>query len=385
MTKFGITQTAAYTPGSVMVSAVRNVNEAFKNLMDLSQVPENWRAVSPRGMDTLEWRGTFITEYAKPQERVLFNPVRDANPFFHFMEALWIMDGRDDVAFLNQFNSNISTFSDDGKTFNAPYGYRLRRHFGRTQSYDSGSGGYEEHTACDQLAEVIALLRREPDTRRAVLCLWDPVADLNRESKDIPCNDLVTFKLRDDMLDMTVMNRSNDAMWGAYGANAVQFSFLQEFIAQAVGARIGRYRQISDSFHVYTKQAAWQKCLNAAFEEEIAETGDKPTDHMFTDHYVVDRLRMVPLMQHGVIDWKEWLAQNNLFLNDMLEGYRGATMPFFTDVAMPLMWAWRLYKNDDEVVDKNTKIDAAQGYLSSYCAAEDWTLACIRWLERRRK
>src|SRR5690606_25799426 len=76
------------------VSHVRNVNEAFAELMRLAGNPSIWRKVSPRGMETLEFRGTFITEYSHPQERVLFSAVRDANPFFHFMESLWIMAGR---------------------------------------------------------------------------------------------------------------------------------------------------------------------------------------------------------------------------------------------------------------------------------------------------
>lgn len=305
----------------VYTSEVRNVNEALRKLVHIARQPQLWRTVSPRGMDTLEFRGVFITDYSHPLERVLFSAVRDANPFFHLMEALWIMDGRDDVAFLNQFNSNIGTFSDDGKTFNAPYGYRLRRHFGTMREYDSGIGGYEEHEPLDQLAEVIDLLKREPDTRRAVLCLWDPLKDLNKDSKDIPCNDLVCFKLREDVLDMTVMNRSNDAMWGAYGANAVQFSFLQEFVACALNVRVGHYRQISDSFHVYTNQAAWQKCCR------FAETS--AFDDPYIDQYGRAQFNLVPLMPrwvhyHGETPiWRVWLEQNHAFLKDELGTYEG--------------------------------------------------------------
>ena len=32
-------------------------------------------------------------------------------------------------------------------------------------------------------------------------------------------------------LCMTVCNRSNDMLWGAYGANVVHMSMLQEFVA----------------------------------------------------------------------------------------------------------------------------------------------------------
>lgn len=367
----------------VYTSEVRNVNEALRKLVHIARQPQLWRTVSPRGMDTLEFRGVFITDYSHPLERVLFSAVRDANPFFHLMEALWIMDGRDDVAFLNQFNSNIGTFSDDGKTFNAPYGYRLRRHFGTMREYDSGIGGYEEHEPLDQLAEVIDLLTREPDTRRAVLCLWDPLKDLNKDSKDIPCNDLVCFKLREDVLDMTVMNRSNDAMWGAYGANAVQFSFLQEFVACALNVRVGHYRQISDSFHVYTNQAAWQKCCR------FAETS--AFDDPYIDQYGRAQFNLVPLMPrwvhyHGETPiWRVWLEQNHAFLKDELGTYEGVIMPFFHSVAVPVMTAWRIYKDDtDGTPNKNERITLAQTHLLERCSGQDWLTACVQWLERRR-
>lgn len=364
------------------VSHVRNVNEAFQELMRLSGNPALWRKVSPRGMETLEFRGLFITEYSHPHERVLFSAVRDANPFFHFMEALWIMAGRDDVAFLNQFNSNISTFSDDGITFNAPYGYRLRRHFTRTVADHMEDSGY----ACkpvDQIAEIISLLQHEPATRRAVLCLWDPVKDLNRESRDIPCNDLVMFSIRDGYLDMTVTNRSNDAMWGAYGANAVQFSMLQELVACACAVNIGSYRQVSNLLHVYTSQATWQRC-----KMEFEDNGFS-TDlicNPYIDNMGRTQLTHYRLYEAGTQNnwWRLWLKQNEMFLNgDMHPEADPDIMPFFTDVAEPIWKAWRAYK-DHTVSSKNKRIDEAQLILNR-CQSDDWRLACVAWLQRRRQ
>ena len=41
--------------------------------------------------------------------------------------AIWIVLGRKDVEFLTIFNKRMADYSDDGKTFHAPYGWRLRR------------------------------------------------------------------------------------------------------------------------------------------------------------------------------------------------------------------------------------------------------------------
>ena len=56
-----------------------------------------------------------LTKIQNPTERVLFYGKRDANPIFHLMESIWMLAGRNDVAFLQQFNSKIGQFSDDGE------------------------------------------------------------------------------------------------------------------------------------------------------------------------------------------------------------------------------------------------------------------------------
>ena len=57
-----------------------------------------------------------IITYHKPAERVVFSPIRDANPFFHLMESLWMLAGRNDLAWPVQFNKRFKEYSDDGKS-----------------------------------------------------------------------------------------------------------------------------------------------------------------------------------------------------------------------------------------------------------------------------
>ncbi len=103
------------------VLTARNVNHALYHFVReaTAATPNTWRMISPRGLETIEFKGTWITEYECPRERVLFSRERDANPFFHLMESLWILAGREDLGFLEHFNSNMRQFSDDGTTFNA--------------------------------------------------------------------------------------------------------------------------------------------------------------------------------------------------------------------------------------------------------------------------
>ena len=105
-----------------------NVNDALDQGLRL-MAAEGVAVPSRNGM-TLELPAPVTTVYKNPAQRVLVSSARDANPFFHLMESLWILAGRDDVKFLSEFNKRMVDFSDDRTVFNAPYGYRLRKTFG---------------------------------------------------------------------------------------------------------------------------------------------------------------------------------------------------------------------------------------------------------------
>jgi len=81
--------------------------------------------------------------------------------------------------------------------------------------------------------------------------MWDPLSDLDHVGKAVPCNLTVTFQIQDGVLNMVVFCRSNDIVWGCYGANAVHFSFLLEYVAVNIGVRIGTYTQVSVNWHAY--------------------------------------------------------------------------------------------------------------------------------------
>jgi hypothetical protein len=355
---------------------VRNVNHALRQAvaMTLTEADDglHWRRKAPRGMPTIEYRGLVVTEYEKPTERVLFSSARDANPFFHFFEALWILDGRQDVEFLAQFNANMRNFSDDGEKFHAPYGHRLRSHFIR--GHVDEESGHTDYMAVDQLTQTVELLRKEPDTRRAVMCIWDPAADLNVQSKDLPCNDLIMMGLDDNKLDMEVVCRSNDVIWGAYGANAVQFSFLQEFLACALNVEVGQLSQISRSFHFYLENPTFKK-----LQDHLRDVG-----HSFCP-YETGEVEPWPLMKvdHDENYYVLWLDQLRAFMNKGCRSVNinGSTDPFFMDVAFPMYRTWAEYKNPTEEL-KARRIRNALSACDSI-AATDWRMACENWLTRR--
>lgn len=278
-----------------------------------------------------------LLTYAVPKERVLFSSVRNANPFFHFMEALWMLAGRDDLAFPVRFNSRFKEYSDDGVRLNGAYGFRWRKHFGR-----------------DQIELVIDELRRNPESRRVVMTMWS-VNDLGMGSKDLPCNTHIYFDCRGGELNMTVCNRSNDLIWGACGANAVHMSMLQEYIAFAIGKPVGVYRQFTNNLHIYTD------VFNDDYLERLC------MDLMDNDLYASADVRPAPMIRH---DFADWNADLRKFMQNPQTDPALFYEPFFKFVVGPMKLAWDCRGTDEA------------SSIACNIVAEDWRVACLEWLER---
>lgn len=351
----------------MLVIRARNVSEALG--LGTMHIKDKSITISPRGKETLEYPEPVCTVYERPWERVLFHPARDANPFFHFMESLWILAGRNDVEWIEQFNKNIANYSDNERTFNAAYGFRIRNHFG-----------------VDQFRFVIDHLKQDPNSRRAVISMWDPTTD-TRDSKDIPCNDLIMFKIRNGKLMMTVSCRSNDMIWGCYGANAVHFSMIHEYVASAIGVPMGAYRQISDSFHVYTDNPKWAELQDRYGELISINPYAIREEELWRDH-AGSLLITMPMISIPLHEWHKELEDFvdivycRLSLSVLKRAEDSFNDPFFSNVAIPMYRAWLMRENCGS---KKEGAAMAAKYLreSGDLAAWDWSKACIEWMERR--
>src|SRR5437667_12765939 len=103
----------------------RNVNYAFKGLVTDIHSGKIWtRDTESRNGPVMVVDEPVIIIYTHPRERVLLNYYRDANPFFHLYESLWMLAGRNDLKSLEFFVGHMKDYSDDGLTFNGAYGHR---------------------------------------------------------------------------------------------------------------------------------------------------------------------------------------------------------------------------------------------------------------------
>lgn len=212
----------------------------------------------------------FKTQLTNPYRRCVGGYQRDINVFFLLAEAMWIALGRKDVGFLTLFNKKMADFSDDGKVFHAPYGFRLR-HWG-IRAEDDFRDNLGSNKGYDQVIDAIKILSENPNSRQVVMEIWNPNFDLGHKTKDIPCNDIVMLKIRDGKLITTIGNRSNDLHWGL-PTNVFQFSFLTELMAGAIGVELGTQTHNSQSLHIYE----WNAIAKTMFEE-FEKTGGRGID-----------------------------------------------------------------------------------------------------------
>lgn len=331
----------------MLVIRAENVNVALSlgiRHLIMSGVPDD-----SRNGPVLVYPTPVTTVYTDPTKRVLSCPVRDANPFFHLMEGLWMLAGRNDVEWINQFNSRIADYSDDGEFFHGAYGFRWRHWFGD-----------------DQLGHIAHMLAKDHTSRRAVLTMWDPQGDLWRfdasvaggpQGKDVPCNTQIYFTINGGKLDMTVCNRSNDAIWGCYGANAVHMSMLQEYMAALIGVGVGVYYQMSNNLHIYTNTFSQLKLEDMMLSADI------------NDHYR-QGAKVIPMMN---TPFKLWHRDLNDFMREHWEEVIYAD-PFFDHVAIPMRRAWNAYKKH-----------GPEAGMEIVLGPTDWHVAGYHWLVQREK
>jgi thymidylate synthase len=213
---------------------------------------------SGRGGPTLEQLHAAFA-IRDPRQRWVVSRRPAINPAFAIAEVVWILNGRDDAAFLNHWFPGLPRYAGGGDRYHAAYGHRLRKGFG-----------------FDQLERAYHALRNNPDSRQVVLQIWNPQIDFPDDAgkpvaADIPCNICAFPKIRNDRLEWLQVMRSNDLQRGL-PYNFIQFTTLQEVMAGWLGVRLGSYNHVSDSLHVYEREVADVRAFTPVEGERNSDT-----------------------------------------------------------------------------------------------------------------
>ena len=191
--------------------------------------------------------------YGEPDPTTIL-PRRGNNVFATIAETLWVYAGRNDIETLSKWLPRAKEYSDDGLKWSSGYGPRLR--------------AWIDHNfkTFDQIETVVRRLRAKPDSRQALITIWDPATDGQKEgSKDYTCNICLHFLIRDGGLNMFVTTRSNDIIFGV-AINVFEWCFLANYIAACLGVPFRNYYQTGSSLHLYDwKSDTAKKILDRPF------------------------------------------------------------------------------------------------------------------------
>lgn len=151
-----------------------------------------------------------------------------------------------------------------------------------------------------QLNSVVHKLMRDPDTRQAVITLWNPALDNAPGHLDYPCTVALHFSILDDYLELTTVMRSQDVWLGA-PFDWFQFTQCQQTVARACGIAPGRYRHITLSTHIYeTNLPAVARLTDPVSDEWQPEGIGHPGDAIIT---IKRRARNLVIPNPAITDW----------------------------------------------------------------------------------
>jgi thymidylate synthase len=200
---------------------------------------------APRGMPIRELLGVqFLIKDAN--QGYCTNKHRKLNKAFGIVERWEYVRGTSTPAMLGFYNPNFLSFLNETTgRFDGAYAPRFAR----------------------QYRYVLDLLRRDPDTRQAVLNVNSEVD--KRESKDVPCTVSLQFFIRDGHLNLITTMRSNDLLWGTpYDVSG--FTFIQQCMASWLNVPVGFYLHQAGSLHIY--ESTWDK-LRPVVEQSFEADG----------------------------------------------------------------------------------------------------------------
>jgi len=151
-------------------------------------------------------------------------------------ELLWFLQGDTNIAYLRENGVSIwDEWADANGDLGPVYGHQWR-------SWPSPGGGI------DQLGQVLAELKRNPDSRRLLVSTWN-VADIPR-MKLAPCHAFFQFYVAQGRLSLQLYQRSADFFLGV-PFNIASYALLTLMVAQVCGLKPGEFVHTLGDTHLY--------------------------------------------------------------------------------------------------------------------------------------
>lgn len=153
-------------------------------------------------------------------------------------ELLWFLRGDTNIAYLREHGVTIwDEWADEQGELGPVYGRQWR-------TWPNPDGSYT-----DQMADLIARLRADPDSRRHVVSAWN-VSELPQMAL-APCHCLFQFYVAGGRLSCQLYQRSADVFLGV-PFNIASYALLVMMIAQVCDLQPGDFVHTFGDVHIYT-------------------------------------------------------------------------------------------------------------------------------------
>lgn len=231
----------------------RTVDDLMNRAVSL--IFEHGTTILPTKGEALDLNGITL-ELTDPRARLSRSATRGVL-FSSLGELCWYLSGSNDLEPIAYYLSHYRELGEGGKVHGG-YGPRL---------FDPDGRG--------QIHSVIALLRKNPDSRRAVVSVFER-GDLQGSHRDVPCTCLLQFLVREERLALVTYMRSNDVYLGL-PHDIFAFTMLQELVATSLGVSIGSYVHMVGSLHLYARDEERARIfLNEGWQSTITEMPAMP-------------------------------------------------------------------------------------------------------------
>jgi thymidylate synthase len=152
-------------------------------------------------------------------------------------ELLWFLSGDTNIKYLNDHGVTIwNEWADGAGELGPVYGKQWRSWHG------------PDGDVIDQIADVLASIRRDPNSRRLIVTAWNP-ADLDRMALP-PCHCMFQFYVAEGRLSCQLYQRSADVFLGV-PFNIASYALLTLMLAQVTGLAAGEFVHTLGDAHLY--------------------------------------------------------------------------------------------------------------------------------------
>ncbi len=159
-------------------------------------------------------------------------------------ELLWFLRGATNINDgLKQHTPIWNAWADASGELGPIYGYQWRQW---EKFVDQGGVYAREHI--DQITQVIAMIKKSPDSRRLIVSAWN-VADIERMALP-PCHAFFQFYVVNGRLDCQLYQRSADIALGV-PFNIASYALLLSMVAHECGLTPGIFVHTLGDAHIY--------------------------------------------------------------------------------------------------------------------------------------